>query len=559
MRLWLGAAFAAVGIITALAFYFLVTNSGERVISNSSSDITVGRTFRLADTIGDVASSNEPSAISTNQSGSFQIWLYKVDHGKPVLNHGDAKLLPPPGPRNSVLRGALSGGRSVLDLPHHNTVVAAPFFRNGKLAGAVLTRGTRPAALKHSISALRGDSLTALALAILAGILLGFVVANLIVRRIDGLVAGAEEIAAGDFEAPLKGRGRDEIGELTRTLDSMRSSLRESFNVLTSERDKLSAIFDGLTDAVMVIGPDGEVLFSNVAAAPLLGPEGGPIDSLVPALRRAAEQGTFELDQFHVGDRVYALSARDIPADQTVLVVRDRTDELRRELAEREFVSNAAHELRNPIAGISGRDRGAALGRQGRPRGARPLPDRLSEDAERMSRLTQSLLTLARAETIETAEAEIVDVSLAAEEAAKEVQPVEGVELTLELEPDLAAQGDPLLLRQVLIGLLSNAFKNTPAPGAVRLTARRQGRGDVVIEVTDTGKGIPANELSRVFERFYRGSDTLEQEGFGLGLSIARRMVSVMGGQIGVRSRPGYGTTFWVKLPDAQITPTPVA
>jgi signal transduction histidine kinase len=81
----------------------------------------------------------------------------------------------------------------------------------------------------------------------------------------------------------------------------------------------------------------------------------------------------------------------------------------------------------------------------------------------------------------------------------------------------------------------------------------------VTIEVQDTGKGIPQDEQDRVFERFYRGSGILEGEGFGLGLSIAKRMVDVMGGRIGLRSEQGKGSTFWVTLRAAKPTPTPVA
>ena len=103
-----------------------------------------------------------------------------------------------------------------------------------------------------------------------------------------------------------------------------------------------------------------------------------------------------------------------------------------------------------------------------------------------------------------------------------------------------------MLLRQVLIGLLTNAFKHTPAPGVVTLRAHPEGEDRVVIEVEDTGAGIRADEKDRVFERFYRGSGSLEREGFGLGLAIAKRMVDVMGGEIGVDSEEGRGSTFSV-------------
>ena len=250
-----------------------------------------------------------------------------------------------------------------------------------------------------------------------------------------------------------------------------------------------------------------------------------------------------------------------MPAEHAVLlVVRDRTDELKREEAEREFVSNAAHELRNPLAGIMSGIEVLRGGAKDDPDARDRFLSRLAVDAERMTRLTQSLLTLARVEAAgERDEAQVVDVSLAAGEAADAVAAPEGVELRTEIEPDLVAAGDPVLLRQVMIGLLTNGCTHTPAPGTVTLRASRGEEKTVTIEVQDTGKGIPPDEQDRVFERFYRGSATHETEGFGLGLSIAKRMVDVMNGEIGLRSVPGEGSTFWVRLRAAKPTPTPVA
>jgi signal transduction histidine kinase len=176
-----------------------------------------------------------------------------------------------------------------------------------------------------------------------------------------------------------------------------------------------------------------------------------------------------------------------------------------------------------------------------------------------MGRLTQSLLALARVEALGAGEGEVVDVAVAVRDVVEAVEAPVGIRLLVEVEPDLAAKGDPTLLRQVLIGLVTNAFKNTPPPGRVTVRGRQDGETEVVLEVIDTGTGIPAAEIERVFERFYRRSASRTQEGFGLGLAIARRMVDVMGGEIGATSEEGLGSTFFVRLPVAQPSTTPVA
>ncbi|HKI65706.1 MAG TPA: ATP-binding protein [Solirubrobacterales bacterium] len=405
-----------------------------------------------------------------------------------------------------------------------------------------------------------GDRPRAVLGAIALGILSGFLIALGISRRVRRLSRGAGELAAGSFDTHLDVGGRDEIGDLARALESMRASLKESFGVLTADRNKLKAIFDGLTDAVIVVDENGAVRFSNSAAAKLLDSLGRPPATMRSQLRRAADVGFAAHPALRIGDRAYAMSARALPKERAVLVVaRDRTDEMRRELAEADFISNAAHELRNPLAGISSAIEVLQEGAKDDPGALEHFLGRLAEDAERMNRLTKSLLTLARVESIGAGESEEVDVAAAVRDTVAAVETPEHIELSTEVAADLVANGDPTLLRQVLVGLLTNAFKHTPLPGRVTVRGRRDGDDEVMLEVIDTGPGIPEAEIERIFERFYRRDESRKQEGFGLGLAIARRMVSVMGGEIGARSVEGEGSTFWVRLPVAQPSPTPVA
>src|SRR5215218_7847264 len=561
VRLYLTVGFAAVALITAGLSFLLLTGSSDEAASQSAADISVGRAVRLADRIGKHAPDNSANQFDTIVDPGFSAWVYgrKRQVLTPIRSRGVSLRDVEDHPEAVTM--ALHGTRTVDRLPDAVTVIATPVFRNGRLAGALLVRADQPEALERAISSLGGDRLTAAIVAVVIAIVIGFLIATAITVRVKRLARSAGRITEGELDEPLEGTGgRDEITDLGAALETMRIALGETFGALSSERDRLAAIFDALDEAVMVVGPQGEVRYSNASAAPLITPEGNVIETLEPWLNRAGQFGSARHDGLRIGDRVYALGARELPAEKAVLaVIRDRTEALRRDVAEREFVSNAAHELRNPIAGISGAVEVLRAGAKDDPKAREHFLARLSEDAERVSRLTDSLLTLARMEAVGEATAEALDLTVVIETAAEAVASPEGLDVKIEVEPELGALGDPVLLRQVLIGLLTNAFKNTPPPGTVTLRARALEETEVLIEVSDTGTGITAEEVGRVFERFYRGSRVFEQEGFGLGLSIAQRMVDVMGGEIGVESELGVGTTFWVRLPVAKPARTKVA
>jgi signal transduction histidine kinase len=561
VRLYLTIAFAAVALITAGLSFVLLTGSSDDAASQRAADITVGRAVGLADRVGNHVPKKAQKQFGAITDPGFSAWVYGRNRELLTPRHSHGINLDEVENHGGTVTMALHGTRSVERLPDKVTVVATPVFRNGQLAGALLVRADQPQTLARTIESISGDRLTAAIVAVVIAIIIGVLTATLITARVKRLARSAARITEGELDEPLEGLGgRDEIADLGTALETMRIALRETFGALSSERDRLAAIFDALTDGVMVVGPDGEVRFFNPAAEPLIERDGRVNELIRPWLIWAEERGAVERDGIRVGDRVYGVGVRRLAAEKAVLAVtRDRTDALRREVAEREFVSNAAHELRNPIAGISGAIEVLRAGAKDDPQAREHFLGRLSDDAERVSRLTDALLTLARIDAVGRESSQAIDVSVVIEEAVQAVAPPQGIDVALEVRDGVFAEGDAVLLRQVLIGLLTNAFKNTPAPGAVTLRARREGHADVLIEVEDTGTGIAADEVGRVFERFYRGPQALQQEGFGLGLSIAKRMVDVMGGEIGVDSEVGVGSTFWVRLPAAAKAPSPVA
>lgn len=560
MRVWLAAGFALVGVITAAIMFGFVTDSSQDVLSERSTELAVGRTFRLADRVGAPDANLETEITAANGEG-YSAWYFDSLR-EVVAPAGSTDSFEQNDNYKETLDDALAGTRATKEIDGGKvTLVGVPVTdENGTIVGAVVGRYSRPVVLRSALDTLRTDSLRGALIAILVTSLLGVGIASLITVRLKRLAEKADDLASGNFDVTLPTRGADEIGDLARSLDSMRQALKENFGVLTADRDKLTAIFDGLNDAVMVVDDDGPLRFYNSAATALLDEGGLPPKAMMPQIKRASVEGFAAHPSLRIGDRAYAIQARALPNEKAVLVVvRDRTNETRKEFAERDFVSNAAHELRNPLAGISGAIEVLQSGAKDDPPARDHFLNRLSADAERMSRLTQSLLTLARVEALGAGEVEVVDVTAAARDVEAAVEIPVGLEVILDVERDLAAKGDPTLLRQVLIGLVTNALKNTPPPGTVTVRGRRIGDAEMLLEVIDTGTGIPQAEVDRVFERFYRRSESRRQEGFGLGLAIARRMADVMGGEMGANSVEGEGSTFWVRLPLIDQTETPIA
>jgi signal transduction histidine kinase len=240
-----------------------------------------------------------------------------------------------------------------------------------------------------------------------------------------------------------------------------------------------------------------------------------------------------------------------LEATVAVIVVTDVSERERRERAQREFVANAAHELRTPLSVIAGAVEMLQAGAKDEPAQRDRFLEHIAHESSRLGRLARALLLLARAETrAETLRVEPLPLRPLLEHAAAAVVARPGVTVEVDCAPELAVQAQAELVEQIVSNLADNAAKLTER-GRIVLRGRPAPAGRVAIEVSDTGPGIDPSDQEAVFERFYRTGDGRDREGFGLGLAIVRQAVRALGGRVELESEPGRGTTVRVVLPGA--------
>jgi signal transduction histidine kinase len=245
--------------------------------------------------------------------------------------------------------------------------------------------------------------------------------------------------------------------------------------------------------------------------------------------------------------RVHGIAATS--EQPAVLFAEDVSDELQHERVMREFLRNAAHQLRTPLAGITAAVETLQGGAKDHPADRDRFLAHVERHAERLSRIARGLLLLARAETGEPVAIDFVEVKPLLADIVAQAEPRDGVAVRSACPPGLAALGTPDLLREALAALVDNAVSHT-YEGEVSVKAIRQD-GHVLVSVTDSGAGILPEFQDRIFEPFFRV--TPSGEGYGLGLAIAAQAVRAMRGEIGVSSMLGAGTTFTVTLPSATV------
>jgi PAS domain S-box-containing protein len=313
--------------------------------------------------------------------------------------------------------------------------------------------------------------------------------------------------------------------------------------------------------AIVALRPDLRIAFANGRARALLGRDAvrtggafgeGAARELLPLARRLTEvPAPLQAIEVQLRDgrslRVSGLAAAG--DDPAVMLIEDVTVTERTRRQMQEFLRNAAHQLRTPLAGIA-----AAV--ETLQAGAKEIPEQrdrflahVETHADRLSRLARGLLTLARMETGEPVTVDFVELGPLLDRLAREIEPPAGVEVVARCPTGLAAIASPDLLHEALASLLDNAVAHT-REGEISLTAAQE-NGRVTLSVADSGPGILPEFLDRVFEPFFRLTES--RDGYGLGLAIAAQAVRAMRGEIGVSSSLGSGTVFTVTLPSATV------
>jgi signal transduction histidine kinase len=233
-----------------------------------------------------------------------------------------------------------------------------------------------------------------------------------------------------------------------------------------------------------------------------------------------------------------------------VLLIEDVTAQHRQDRVMREFVRNAAHQLRTPLTGITTAVEVLQSGAKESPEDRDRFLAHIERDAARLTRIARGLLLLARAQSREQdIRLEFVELLPLLEELAADAQAVPGVSVEATCPPGLAALAEPSLLQEALDALLENAIAHT-TDGEVRMAASAS-NDQVAIDVSDTGEGVPPEHRSRIFEPFYRVNEG--GDGFGLGLAIAAQAARAMDGELQAADAPGGGTTFTIRLPSARV------
>jgi two-component system phosphate regulon sensor histidine kinase PhoR len=487
------------------------------------------------------------------------------------------------GPEGHVIRFSRTVGYEMM-------YVAVTVLSDDQVTGVV--RVSLPLdRVEANVGRLRGTILSATALTALVSIFLALLIAERTAQPIRELTQVAKELGTGNLSARLFPTTRDEIGTLTQAFNQMTDRLRATIVTLTEERGRLAAVLETMADGALITDADGRVQLINPAAARILNadPDGAlgrsfaqvardhRIISLWQRCREQCEEqvAPIEVSQSEAFIQVIATPLWDADPPSCLVVLQDLTRIRRLETVRRDFISNISHELRTPLASLKALVETLQDGALEDPAAAQRFLSRMEAEVDAVTQMVRELLELSRIESgqapFEMAPVTAADVVLPAVERLRPQAERASLQLTVDISPDLPqVQGDQERLHQVITNLVHNAIKFTPPGGRIQVSGQavdlpndgdalpvdHDKAGDspppgrwVLIRIEDTGVGIPADDLPRIFERFYKADRARSGGGTGLGLAIAKHIVQAHDGYVWARSEEGAGSTFYVALP----------
>ena len=460
-------------------------------------------------------------------------------------------------------------------------IAAAPIGSNA-VSGVVLL-GSSTVPIQESINTFRRLILYASLLAIALATLVSLILARQLTRPLGLMQRAAKRMAKGDFDPIVGVTSRDELGELASTLNSMGASLRNHVTWLSEEKNLLEGIVEGISDPVIMLGPEGELVYANDPAQALWTDDEREeierkeevlafLKELV-AMRRmddglshkdneGEEENHAEVETLTLGTQILQVGVASL-ADNggvrgNVFVLRDVTASLRAEKERRDFLASVTHELRTPLHLIQGY-------LEAIQDGVIPAEEEgehinlVLDESKRLARLVQSLQEINRLEQKLALQWTTLSLSEFMQDLNQRFQGKAsdlGVQLIIKAGMgEMDADRDRLL--QVFINLLDNALRHTSAGRTIMVESENRAN-ETRFMVRDEGEGISAEALRHIFERFYRvdKARSRKEGGMGLGLAIVKQIVEAHGGTVKVESEVGKGTTFWVEIPHSNRTAT---
>ena len=415
------------------------------------------------------------------------------------------------------------------------------------------------------------------ALVVVIGAAIAWLLAGSLTRPVRRLTQAATDIAAGAYDRAIEVIGKDEIGVLAGSFETMRQRVAATTTTLRDERDVLDAVLDSTGDGILMVDDAGKTAVGNRCWRELLGGEGLEAAAQLRRLEGTHTQTFAESAQAWLHDperlavaefernelRFQRLRCYTAPVHHRggellgrIFVLRDITRESEAERMRSALVATVSHELRSPLTAIAGYTDTLLNSGPWDNDTEHQFLEIVAQSASKLSALVDNLLDAAKVEAgVLHVEPEPIRLERIIQQVVTQRRALTPQHaLHVDIQADLPlANADPVRVEQVLANLVDNAIKYSPAGGSISISARQSG-ADLVVSVSDRGVGLTAEQVERLFERFYRaeGAHTRAARGVGLGLFICRSLVEAHGGRIWVESSPGSGSTFRFTLPALQ-------